>query len=69
MLRWGVQRGTAIIPKTSKVERLQENIALYDFNLLSTEMDSINSLNKDKRFADIGTVLEDHMNIFYPIYE
>jgi D-xylose reductase len=53
-----VQRGTAVIPKTLKVERLQENIAIFDFNLSNSEMDSISSLNKSKRFADIGTVLE-----------
>jgi len=33
MLRWGVQRGTAIVPKSVKVERLIENINLFDFNL------------------------------------
>jgi len=38
VLRWAVQRGTAIIPKTMKVERLQENISLYDFNLSGDEM-------------------------------
>lgn len=33
VLRWGVQRGTAIIPKTSKPERMTENISLFDFEL------------------------------------
>jgi D-xylose reductase len=33
LLRWGVQRGTVIIPKSSKIERIQENISLFDFNL------------------------------------
>ncbi len=31
VLRWGIQRGNAIIPKTSKVERMKENLALFDF--------------------------------------
>ena len=31
VLRWGIQRGTCIIPKTSKVERLAENHDLFDF--------------------------------------
>lgn len=30
-LRWAVQRGTAIIPKSIKVERMVENISLFDF--------------------------------------
>jgi len=33
ILRWAVQRGTAAIPKSSKVERLIENISIFDFNL------------------------------------
>lgn len=33
VLRWAVQRGTAIIPKSSKQERLKENINLFDFAL------------------------------------
>lgn len=33
VLRWGVQRGTSVIPKSSKVERLQENINILDFEL------------------------------------
>jgi len=33
VLRWGVQRGTAIIPKSSNAGRVAENIALFDFTL------------------------------------
>merc|ERR1712150_92122 len=29
VLRWAVQRGTAVVPKSSKVERLKENAALF----------------------------------------
>ena len=38
VLRWGIQRGTAVIPKTSQPERLKENIALFDFELTDEEM-------------------------------
>lgn len=47
ILRWGVQRGTAIIPKSSKVERIIENMTIYDFNLSSEEMAVIDGLNKN----------------------
>ena len=33
LLRWGVQRGTAVVPKTSQPKRLAENISLFDFSL------------------------------------
>ncbi|MBV6489395.1 MAG: 2,5-diketo-D-gluconic acid reductase B [Pseudorhodoplanes sp.] len=40
-LRWLVQQEVAIIPRTSKVERLAENIALFDFTLSEAEMREI----------------------------
>ena len=33
VLRWGIQRGTVVIPKTSKKERLLENLQIFDFSL------------------------------------
>lgn len=32
-LRWAIQRGTCVMPKTEKVERLAENLAIFDFSL------------------------------------
>jgi len=43
-LRWLVQQGVAIIPRTSKVERLAENLALFDFELSAAEMADIAGL-------------------------
>ena len=39
ILRWGVQRGINIIPKSNKKERVKQNIDLFDFNLTADEMD------------------------------
>ncbi len=41
LLRWGVQRGTAVIPKTTRVDRLRENLAIFDFELSADEMTAI----------------------------
>ena len=43
-LRWLVQRGIVVIPRTSKVERLEENFALFDFELSDAEMREIAGL-------------------------
>ena len=45
VLRWGVQRGHAIIPRTSKVERMPQNLNLFDFTLADDEMAAISALN------------------------
>ena len=69
VLRWGVQRGCAIIPKTSKVERMTENLSIFDFELSKQEMSDISALNMNKRFNDPGDFCEAAFNTFYPIYD
>jgi diketogulonate reductase-like aldo/keto reductase len=43
-LRWLVQQGIAVIPRTAKVERLSSNAAIFDFTLSEDEMTRIGSL-------------------------
>lgn len=69
VLRWAIQRGTAIIPKTTRPERLRENMALFDFELSSSDMADIDSLNENRRFNDPGEFCEAAFNTFFPIYE
>ena len=69
VLRWGVQRGTAVIPKTSRVERLRENLAIFDFELSADEMKAIRGLDRHRRFNDPGEFCEKAFNTFLPIYE
>ena len=69
VLRWGVQRGTAVIPKTSNVERLRENLDLFNFKLSDSEMSSIAALDRHRRFNDPGQFCEPAFGCFYPIHE
>jgi D-xylose reductase len=69
VLRWGVQRGTAIIPKTSDPGRLVENLALFDFALSDVEMRAISALDRHRRFNDPGVFCEAAFHTFFPIYE
>ncbi|MEO1220548.1 MAG: aldo/keto reductase, partial [Pseudomonadota bacterium] len=50
LLKWGVQRGTSIIPKTTKPERMRENLDIDDFELSDVEMAAISALNQNRRF-------------------
>jgi 2,5-diketo-D-gluconate reductase B len=45
-LRYLVQQGIVVIPRTSKIERLEENFALFDFALSDAEMQEIRSLGR-----------------------
>ncbi len=54
-LRWLVQQKVCAIPRTSRIERLSENIDIFDFALGDDEMASIASLASPKgRFTDYG---------------
>jgi D-xylose reductase len=69
VLRWGIQRGTAVIPKTSNPQRLAENLALSQFSLEDDEMAAISALNQNRRFNDPGHFCEAAFNTFHSIYD
>lgn len=69
VLRWGVQRGTAVVPKTERPDRLAENLAVFDFALTADEMAAITALDRGRRFNDPGVFCEAAFNTFCPIYE
>ncbi|QDT05625.1 putative oxidoreductase/MSMEI_2347 [Rubripirellula lacrimiformis] len=68
-LRFGVQRGTNVVPKTSNPERLKENLALFDFELSADQMATIAGLDQHRRFNDPGDFCESAFHTFFPIYE
>lgn len=41
ILRWNVQRGVTVIPKSTRQERIEENFAIWDFSLTTSEMAQI----------------------------
>jgi 2,5-diketo-D-gluconate reductase B len=54
-LRWLVQQNAAAIPRTSRIERLSENIDIFDFALSEAEMRQISSKGSPTgRLTDFG---------------
>ncbi len=49
MLRWGLQHGRSVIPKSVKASRIAENIDVFDFELSAEEMAAIDDLDTDRR--------------------
>ena len=69
VLRWGIQRDCTIIPKSIKIERLKENIDIFDFTLSEQEMAALSGLNQNKRFNDPGDFCESAFGTFFTIYD
>ena len=49
MLRWGLQHGRSVIPKSTKPARIAENIDVFDFELSADEITAIDGLDTGRR--------------------
>lgn len=49
MLRWGLQHGRSVIPKSTRAARIRENLDVFDFELSETELAAIDWLETGKR--------------------
>ncbi|MGG4105359.1 aldo/keto reductase [Paenibacillus lautus] len=51
ILRWDIQNGVIVIPKSIKEHRIRENSGIFDFELSAEDMAAIDGLNQNKRFG------------------
>lgn len=49
VIRWHLQKGNIVIPKSVTPSRIRENFDVFNFELTEEEMADINGLNQDKR--------------------
>ena len=68
LLRWGIDTGTAVIPKSSKLARLEENLDVFGFELDAEDMGALSALDRNRRFNDPGDFTTG-MNSFAPIFD
>ncbi|PIR61883.1 MAG: aldehyde oxidoreductase [Candidatus Pacebacteria bacterium CG10_big_fil_rev_8_21_14_0_10_44_11] len=52
LIRWSIQRGLSVIPKSTHLQRVAENSQITDFKLTKKNMVQISTLNKNIRFVD-----------------
>ncbi|MGH0115615.1 UNVERIFIED_CONTAM: hypothetical protein FKN15_037938 [Acipenser sinensis] len=57
-LRFNVQRGVAVIPKSFTPDRIKENFQIFDFSLTEDELKAIEGLNRNIRFVELKIFLE-----------
>ena len=51
ILRWHIQNGFIVIPKSVRAQRIQENIALFDFELSDSDMQAIAGMDRGQRIG------------------
>ena len=50
LIRWSIQLGNVVIPRSSSAERIAENVDVFDFELAAEHMDQLNALDDGTRF-------------------
>uniref|UniRef100_UPI003AAF34BF aldo-keto reductase family 1 member D1-like isoform X2 n=1 Tax=Centroberyx gerrardi TaxID=166262 RepID=UPI003AAF34BF len=65
-LRFNVQRGVVVIPKSFNPVRIKDNFQIFDFSLSKAEMKAVEGLNKNIRFVEL-LMWSDHPE--YPFHD
>jgi len=52
LIAWALQRGTAVIPKSVRPERLRENLAAAELELSADDMRQLAALDRGRRYVD-----------------
>ncbi len=50
LIRWSIQLGNIVIPRSSSPERIKANLDVFDFELTDDEMATLNGLDDGTRF-------------------
>ena len=67
ILRWHIQEGTVVFPKSTNPKHIQENIDIFDFELTEDEMERIRALDKGVRFFNMSLAEQEaHLSAFVP---
>ena len=54
ILRWHIQAGFVVFPKSTNPVHIKENFDIFNFNLTNEEMNEINKMGKTKRFYNLN---------------
>ncbi|MDE7157277.1 MAG: aldo/keto reductase [Lachnospiraceae bacterium] len=67
ILRWHIQEGTIVFPKSANPKHIQDNIDIFNFELTEGEMERIRALDKGVRFFNMGLEEQEaHLSAFVP---
>ncbi len=67
ILRWHLQEGNIIFPKTTNPEHMKENFEIFDFELTDEEMEEIHDIDKNQRFFTMTLEEQEaHLSQFVP---
>ena len=66
ILRWHIQKGNVVFPKSSNPKHIKENSEIFDFELTKEEMDEINKMGKTKKFFNMPLEQQENFKNWKP---
>ena len=70
ILRWHIQAGYVVFPKSTNPVHIKENLDIFDFNLSNEEMEEIHKLDNKKRYVSLTKeYINNVVNIYKPKYD
>ncbi len=67
ILRWHIQEGNIVFPKSTNPQHIRDNIDIFDFELTVEEMEEIQALDKGVRFFNMSLAEQEaHLGKFVP---
>lgn len=61
ILRWHIQKGNIVIPRSVNPQHIRENIEIFDFSLTKEEMQEIDALDKSIRFFNMSLAQQERI--------
>ena len=58
LIRWILQQGIVVIPKSSKEERIRDNANVFDFTISPEDMTALDSFNENLRISWDPSIIE-----------
>ena len=66
ILRWHIQKGNIVFPKSTNPKHIKENSEIFDFKLTEDEMKEIDKLGKTKRFFNMPLEQQENFKNWKP---
>ena len=63
-LKWNVQRGVVVIPKTLSPKRMAENLDIFKYQLTQDEMDKIDKIRPRPKHVDYRKTFRNHPDFY-----
>lgn len=68
LIKWGIERGTSVIPKSSKEERINENIQVFNWDIPEEDFQALSTIKDQVFYFNFSVFICEIYHKFYILY-